>query len=116
MNRRLLALSGLIVNTQTVRVLLASKFLKTNLPKSARCMHMDHECLLQTFMPPWRTRYTVSGDVLFVAFVHYSPDVPCDFANFVDHLTFHWCVSSFDDVDKGLDHHASPLAHYLICP
>ena len=59
---------------------------------------MDHEYPLQTTMPPWRTRYRVSGGILSVGFSHYSLDVPCDFANFVDHLMFHLCMSAYDDV------------------
>ena len=104
------------VNTQTIKVLPASKCLKTNLPEPARCMHMDHECLLQTTQPPGGTRYTVSGDVLSVGFSHYSPDVPCDFDNFVDHLTFHLCMSAYVDVYQGLDHLALPLVDYPIFP
>ena len=58
----------------------------------------------------------VSGGVIFAGFSHYSPDVPCDFANFVDHLMFHLCMSAYDDVYQGFDHLASPLGHYPICP
>ena len=64
-------------------------------------------------MPPWRTKYTVLGDVLSMGFSHYSPDVPCDFADFVDHLTFHLCILAYDDVYQGLDHLAS---HWSITP
>ena len=76
------------INTQTIGLLTASKFLRMNLPEPARCMHMDHEYPLQTAMPPWRTKYWVSCGILSMGFSHYSPDVPCDFANFVNHLTF----------------------------
>ena len=72
-------------------------------------MHMDHQ-------PPPETSYWVSGDVLSVGLGHYSPDVPCDFANFDDHLTFHRCMSTYDDVYQGFDYHSSPLAHYFIFP
>ena len=104
------------VNTQTVGVLPASNFLKMNLPEPARYMHMDHECLLQTTMPPWRTKYWVSGGILFVGSSHYSLDVPCDFANFVDHLMFRWCMSSYNGVYQGLNHFSLTLIHYLIFP
>ena len=85
-------------------------------PELARCMHMDHEYPLQTAVTLCRTRYSVSSGTLSMGFGHYSLDVPCDFANFVDPLTFHWHVSTCDDVYLGLDHHASPLIHYLNFP
>ena len=72
------------VNTQTVRVLPASKFLEMTLPEPARGMHMDHDAYFRQLCPPWRTRYMVSGDVLYVGFTHYSLDVPYDLAKFVD--------------------------------
>ena len=65
---------------------------------------------------PRRTRYMVSDGILSVGFSHYSPDVPCDFVNFVDHLTFNLCMSVYDDVYQGLDHLALPLVHYPVCP
>ena len=52
------------VNTQTIGVLLASKFLMMSQPEIKRFMHMDHQ-------PTFRTRYWVSGDVPFVGFGHY---------------------------------------------
>ena len=36
-----------------------------------------------------------------------------DFTNFVDHLTFHWCISACIGALQGLDHHILPLVHYL---
>ena len=72
-------------------MLLESKFLMMSAPEIERFMHIDHQ-------PPFETRYCVLGDVLFVGLGHYSPDVPCDFANFVDYLTFHWCMCACDDV------------------
>ena len=71
-----------LVNTQTVGVLPTSNFFMMSQPENERFMHMDHQ-------PPFGTKYWVSGDVLSVGLSHYSPDVPCDFANFVDHLLFH---------------------------
>ena len=86
------------------------------MPEPIRYMHMDHGAHFRQLCPPWRTKYTVSGDVLFVGFSHYSLDVPCDLVNFVDYLKFHLCMSACDDVYQGLDHLASPLVHYLTCP
>ena len=67
-----------------------SKILMMSLPEIERFMHMDHQ-------PPFGTRFWVSGDVLSVGLGHYSPAVLCDFTNFVDHLTFHWCISACID-------------------
>ena len=55
----------------------------------------------------------MSGDVLSVVLGHYSPDVPCDFANFVDHLMFLLCMFAYGDVYQGL---IILLRHWFITP
>ena len=42
---------------------LHQNFLMMSSPELVRFMHMDHENPLQTAMPPFKTRYWVSGDV-----------------------------------------------------